>query len=60
MSTDIIDASVRAYVGVINRIANRVIGPVDWKAAAMPADANDDVAPPAGEAADKPAAKEVR
>ncbi|MCH7824173.1 MAG: hypothetical protein IH849_05175, partial [Acidobacteria bacterium] len=56
VSTDIIDASVRAYLGVINRIANQTIGPADWKAASMRADASNEAATIAGEAsADKPA-----
>ena len=58
VSTDIIDASVRAYLSVINGIANRIVGPVDWKAAAIPVDVSDDVATIASEAtADNPAAK---
>jgi 2-isopropylmalate synthase len=61
LSTDIIDASVRAYLSVINHIANRIIGPVDWKEAAGPAEVSDDAATIAGEAtADKPAAKGAR
>jgi len=35
ISTDIIDASVRAYVGVVNRIANKIVGPSDWQASAV-------------------------
>ncbi len=34
VSTDIIDASLRAYLGVVNRIAERVAGPTQWVAAA--------------------------
>ncbi len=34
ISTDIIDASVRAYVGVINRIAAKIVGPTEWQASA--------------------------
>ena len=35
ISTDIIEASVRAYIGVINRIATEVVGPTEWQASAL-------------------------
>ena len=35
ISTDIIDASVRAYVSVVNRIANKIVGPSDWQASTV-------------------------
>jgi len=35
ISTDIVDASVRAYVGVINRIATKIVGPTAWQASAL-------------------------
>jgi len=35
ISTDIIDASVHAYVSVVNRIANKIVGPPDWQASTV-------------------------
>ncbi len=35
ISTDIVDASVRAYVEVINRIATKIVGPTAWQASAL-------------------------